>query len=325
MAAFVRKASMVGRRGPGAGFGRADNRRRMPATAVALVIAAALLHATWNIAAKKAGGDDRFALIAALLLVVIWAPVGAWAAWDALPRWGWRESGVIFASGFVHLVYFRTLLRGYRAADLTVVYPLARGTGPLLTALGAVLLLGERLSAIGLVGVLAVAGGVFLIAGGPSLWAQVHAPQLDPGQRHRVRAGIGYGVATGALIAGYTLIDGYAVKAMLLSPLLIDYFGNLFRLPFLLPAAWRDTGGFVQAWRTQWRHALVVALLGPIAYVMVLYAVQLAPLSHVAPAREVSMLFATLLGGRLLGEGHRGLRIAGAACIGAGVVALAVG
>ena len=297
----------------------------MPATALALVIAAALLHATWNIAAKKAGGDDRFALIAALLLVAIWAPVGAWAAWQTWPRWGWPETGVILASGLVHLVYFRTLLRGYRAADLTVVYPLARGTGPLLTACGAVWLLGERLTALGVVGVLAVAGGVFLIAGGPSLWARVHDPRHDPAQRQRVRAGIAYGTATGALIAGYTLIDGYAVKAMLLSPLVIDYFGNLFRLPFLLPVAWRDPPGFRDAWRTQWRHALVVAVLGPVAYVMVLYAVQLAPLSHVAPAREVSMLFAALLGGRLLGEGHRGLRIAGAACIAAGVAALAVG
>jgi drug/metabolite transporter (DMT)-like permease len=293
----------------------------MSATALALVIIAALLHAIWNIAAKKAGGDDRFALISAVLLVVLWAPVGVWAGWGVLAQWRWREWAVLLASAVVHVVYFQTLLRGYRLSDLTVVYPVARGTGPLLSSLGAVLLLGEVLGVVGTMGVAAVTLGVFFIAGGPSLWAKAH----DPRQRARVRAGLGYGAATGALIAGYTLIDGYAVKVLLLSPLLVDYIGNLLRLPFLLPAALRDPPAFVRAWRTQWRYALVVAVLGPVAYVLVLYAVRLAPLSHVAPAREVSMLFAALIGGRLLGEGDRGVRIAGALCIALGVAALALG
>ena len=256
-----------------------------------------------------------------------------------IPGWGWREWRVVLASAVVHLAYFQTLLRGYRLSDLTVVYPVARGTGPLLSSMGAVLLLGERLSLVGIAGVLAVTLGVFFIAGGPSLWAKAHSGSQrarahdaplrgrahDAPLRGRVRAGLGWGAATGALIAGYTLIDGYAIKVMLISPLLVDYFGNLLRLPFLLPAALRDPASLRIVWRAQWRYALVVALLGPIAYVLVLYAVKLAPLSHVAPAREVSMLFAALIGGKLLGEGDRGLRIAGALCIAAGVAALALG
>ena len=293
----------------------------MSAFAFGLVISAALLHAIWNIAAKRSGGDDRFALMAGLLLVLIWAPVGVWAGWGVLAQWGWREWGVVLTSAVVHLVYFQTLLRGYRRSDLTVVYPVARGSGPLLSAIGAVLWLGEGIGLVGMAGIAAVSLGVFLIAGGPALWAKAH----DPAQRSRVRAGLRYGAVTGALIAGYTLIDGYAVKVMLLAPVLVDYLGNLFRLPFLLPAAWRDPAAFVQAWRVQWRYALVVAVLGPLAYVMVLYAMRMAPLSHVAPAREVSMLFAALLGGRLLGEGDRGLRMAGAVCIAGGVAALALG
>jgi drug/metabolite transporter (DMT)-like permease len=293
----------------------------MSLSALALVITAALLHSVWNIVAKKAGGDDRFALITALLLVTLWAPVGVWACWGVLPGWGGLEWSVLLASALVHVVYFTTLLRGYRLSDLTVVYPLARGTGPLLSSLGALLLLGERLSLVGMLGVLAVTGGVFFIAGGPGLWAKVH----DPLQRQRVRTGLLYGAATGALIAAYTLIDAYAVKVLLLSPIVVDYVGNLFRVPFLLPAALRNPAAFKSAWRAQWRHALVVAVLGPLAYVLVLYAVRLAPLSHVAPAREVSMLFAALIGGRLLGEGDRGMRLLGAACIAAGVAALALG
>jgi drug/metabolite transporter (DMT)-like permease len=164
-----------------------------------------------------------------------------------------------------------------------------------------------------------VVGGVFLIAGGPGLWAQAH----DAAHRERVRTGIAYGALTGALIAGYTLIDGYAVTVLAISPILVDWLGNVLRVPFLLPAALRDPAALREAWRTQWRSALVVAVFGPVAYVLVLYAMTLAPVSHVAPARELSMLFAALIGGRLLGERDKGWRIAGAGFIAAGVISLA--
>lgn len=291
----------------------------MPLSALALVLAAALLHALWNIVAKRTGGDHRFALISAVQLSLLWAPLGLWVAWGAVPGWGWREWAAVLASAIVHVVYFTTLLRGYRLADLTVVYPVARGSAPLLSAGGAVLLLGEQLSALGLAGVALVVGGVFLIAGGPGLWAQAH----DTVHRERLRTGVTYGALTGALIAGYTLIDGYAVTVLAISPILVDWLGNVLRVPLLLPGALRDPAALREAWRSQWKAALVVAVFGPVAYVLVLYAMTLAPVSHVAPARELSMLFAALIGGRLLGERDRGWRIAGAGFIAAGVASLA--
>ena len=289
--------------------------------ALALVLVAALLHAAWNVAAKKAGGNHHFVLMGAVLIVLLWAPLGTWVAWDAVPRWGATEWGLIVASALVHLVYFNVLLKGYRVSDLTVVYPVARGTGPLLSSVGAMVLLAETPSLWSLLGLAAVVAGIWLIAGGPSLWQKAH----DPAQRARVMAGLGWGGLTGVLIAGYTLIDGYAVKVVLISPILVDYLGNAARIPFMLPSVWRDRAGFAAAWRSQWRYALLMAAISPLAYVLVLYAVQLAPLSHVAPAREVSMLFAALIGGRLLGEAHRGARLAGAALMAVGVVALAAG
>lgn len=297
----------------------------MPPAALALVITAALLHALWNLAAKHAAGDQRFVLLTALMVTVIWAPLGIWAAWGVVPSWGWLEWSFIAASAVTHVVYFTVLLRGYRASDLTVVYPVARGTGPLLSSVGAVLVLGEALSLLGAAGVLAVVIGVFLIAGGPRLVKELRGAAVDPLQRHRVRVGIAYGAATGVCIAGYTVIDGYAVKVLAISPILVDYFGNLLRVPLSLPILLREPSRTLAAWRSTWRWALVVAVLGPLAYVMVLYAMQLAPLSHVAPMREVSMLFAALLGGRLLGEGDRGLRLLGAGCIALGVTGLALG
>lgn len=288
----------------------------MPLSALALVIVAALLHATWNIAAKRAGGNRHLPMLSGLV-VVLWLPLALWFGFHELAQWPPIAWAMVMASAVTHLAYFQALLKGYRVADLTVVYPVARGSGPLISAVGAVLLLGEVVTLTGGFGVLAVCGGVFLVAGGPALW---HAPD-----RARVLAGLRWGSLTGLTIAAYTVLDGYTVKVLLVSPVLLDYFGNLFRLPFLLPKTLRDPEGFRQAWREHWPAALAVGGLGPAAYMLVLYAMQSAPLSHVAPAREVSMLFAALLGGHLLDEGARGWRLAGAGCIAAGVVALAWG
>jgi len=294
---------------------------RSPPGALAMVVLAGLIHALWNIAAKKAGGDARFACFTALVMMVVWAPVGLWLGWQQLPAWGAEAWALVVASGLLHVVYYVVLLRGYRKADLTVVYPLARGSGPLLTSLVAIFLLGERVSALGAMGIIGVVTGVFLVAGGPGLWRNAH----DPRHGQRVRKGIVYGLCTGVFIAGYTVVDGYAVKVLLLSPILVDYFGNFVRLVFLLPPVLRDTNAAAGLWRAQWKYAALVGVISPISYVMVLYAMQSAPLSHVAPAREVSMLFAALIGGHLLGEGDRMARFIGAVCIAAGVMALALG
>jgi len=293
----------------------------MSLTAFCLIVLAGLIHACWNIAAKKAAGDARFAFFSAFLMMLIWAPLGWWIGRSEVPTWGATEWGFVVASGVLHVFYYVILLRGYRKADLTVVYPMARGSGPLLSSLVAIALLGERISALGALGIVGVVGGVFLIAGGPGLLRATH----DPAARQRVHKGMFYGVLTGVFIASYTVVDGYAVKVLLMSPILVDYMGNFVRVALLAPSVLRDLPTAAQLWRLQWRYALLVAAVSPVAYVLVLYAMREAPLSHVAPAREVSMLFAALIGGHLLGEGDRVARILGALCIAVGVTALAVG
>ena len=292
----------------------------MPVSALAMVIVAALLHAFWNIVAKKTGGNKHFVLMGGLLLALFWAPLGLWLGAKEVPRWGWLEWTFVASSGFTHLAYFKVLLKGYRVSDLTVVYPVARGTGPLVSSLLAVAVMGEALTLHGALGVLCVCGGVFIIAGGPALLRAAH----DPAQRARVHAGLRWGAATGLLIAVYTVLDGYAVKKLLIGPIIVDYFGNLVRLPFMLPTLLRDPAGFVDAWRRYKWHAAILGLVSPLAYILVLYAVRLAPVSHVAPAREISMLFAALIGGKLLGEGDRGSRMLGAVLMAVGVALLAL-
>jgi len=293
----------------------------VPVSALALVVLAGLIHASWNIAAKQAGGDARFAAFTGLVMMVFWAPLGVWLAIGELPHWRLTQWLFIVGSAVLHTLYYLTLLRGYRKADLTVVYPLARGCGPLLSSVAAIALLGEGVTAIGLTGITGVVGGVFMIAGGPGLLRRAH----DPVQRERVLKGMRYGVLTGAFIAGYTVVDGYAVKLLAVSPILLDYIGNLFRLALLAPSVLRDPPAAAVLWTRQWKHALFVGIISPVSYVMVLYAIKVAPLSHVAPAREISMLFAALIGGHLLGEGERAARLGGAVLIAAGVMALALG
>ncbi|QNP48023.1 EamA family transporter [Diaphorobacter aerolatus] len=293
----------------------------MSLTAFGLIILAGLIHAGWNIAAKRAGGDSRFAFFSSMLNMLVWAPLGWWLGRDVVPLWGVREWTFVALSGLLHVLYYVVLLRGYRKADLTVVYPLARGTGPLLSSLVAILFLGEHLSALGALGIAGVVGGVFLIAGGPGLLRAAKEPLA----RKRVHKGMLYGVLTGVFIASYTVVDGYAVKVMLLSPILLDYMGNFVRVVLLSPVALRKPRELLPLWKAQWKYALLVAMVSPIAYVLVLYAMQHAPMSHVAPAREVSMLFAALIGGHLLKEGDRKARILGAVLIAAGVTALALG
>ena len=296
----------------------------MSLQAFTLIILAGLIHSGWNIVAKKAGGDARFSLYVSVLNALIWAPLGWWLGKDVVPGWGWKEWAFVTASAVLHVGYFVVLLRGYRVADLTVVYPLARGSGPLISSLVAIVFLGEELSTLGATGIVGVVLGVFLIAGGPRMIAAIRQGR-DAEARQRVLAGLYYGLLTGMFIASYTVVDSYAVKVMLMSPILVDYMGNLIRVLILAPIAARDWPETKRLWRVQWRYAAVVAIFSPIAYVLVLYAVQSAPISHVAPAREVSMLFAALIGGKLLGEGDRALRIAGAVLIALGVTALGLG
>jgi drug/metabolite transporter (DMT)-like permease len=297
-------------------------------TALSLVVLAGLLHALWNIAAKKAGGDARFACFTAAATLVIWAPVGIGMGWDVLAQWGVWEWSMVLASGVLHVLYFVVLLRGYRHADLTVVYPLARGSGPLLSSCVAVGWLGESLSTLGAFGIAGVLVGVFLIAGGPTLFAKTLRTDADSVAHDMTRrlrqAGVRYGLLTGVCIACYTVVDGYAVKVLLMSPVLAHYFESLVRCVLLAPTVLQNRTAARQLWCQQWRYVWVVSVLSPVSYVLVLYAMQTAPLSLVAPAREVSMLFAALIGGHLLGEGDRWLRLVGALLIAAGVILLGV-
>ncbi len=286
----------------------------MTAFALLLVLTAALLHALWNLLAKRARGGVPFTWLFSLLTVVLWAPIIVVYMIVWRPTLGWLALLFMLGSATIHLAYFLMLQRGYRHGDLSVVYPLARGTGPLLSMVGAVLLLGERPTWLAVVGALLIIAGVFAIAGGPDML-----------RRRTAVSGVSYGLMTGMLIATYTLWDKYAVSAVLLAPLLLDYGSSFGRTLLLLPAIRTRTDEVRYEWRVHRWEAIGISVLSSLAYILVLTAMVTAPVSYIAPARELSILFGALLGTWLLKEGNMRGRMLAATIMVAGIILLSLG
>ncbi|MBB5708725.1 DMT family transporter [Sphingopyxis panaciterrulae] len=280
-----------------------------------LVVLAALIHATWNLLAKRAAhAGVAFVFANNLIAMIAYAP---WVAW-VLPTedmvWSGAAVGFILLSALVHLAYSLCLQRGYQVADLSVVYPVARGTGPMLASAGAFLLLGEDISAPGVAGLLLVVAGIALIA------TQGRFAAFRTAEAHR---GVRWGMGTGALIATYTVVDGWAVKMLGVVPVVLDWLSNALRFFFLLPVVLRDPEGHRARMRGHWRLAIAVGLLSPASYILVLTALKMgAPLHVVAPTREMSMMAGALFGMIFLGEAVGRWRLAGCVLLIVGVVLL---
>lgn len=246
--------------------------------------------------------------------MLIWAPVVAIYVAFGRPQLGYATFIFIAGSALLHVAYFLILQRGYRAGDLSVVYPLARGTGPLLSMIGAILLLGERPSGMAVTGAILILVGVFLIAGGGQMMKSRH-----------VVSGVGYGLLTGLLIASYTLWDKWAVSAVLVAPLLLEYGACVGSALLLSPAALQRRSEVQWEWRTHRFEAFGIAVLSSLAYIMVLTALVTSPVSYIAPARELSILFGALLGTWVLKEGQAQRRLLSAGLMVVGIVLLALG
>ncbi len=274
------------------------------------VLLAAGAHATWNLFAKKAAGSRHFVFLYSVGAVALYFPVILWIAIQQRPHFGLPHYLALTATSFLHLGYSLSLQAGYRASDLSLVYPIARGFGPLLSFVGAVLLLGEPPTVLSAVGMVLIVAGILLVAG------LTREPHRAP------RKGIFFGLLTGLFIASYTVNDGWAVKVLAISPFIVDFTGNFMRIVVLAPLVWRDRGAALHEARVYVGPAMVVSVLGPLGYILVLFAMRIAPVSHVAPARELATLAGAYMGSRILSERTTPERIFGAACIVAGVVSL---
>ena len=293
----------------------------MPTFALALVIVAALAHAAWNVLAKTASGGATFVWLFSAAAIVIWLPALVVAVVVAPGALGPEGVAFMAGSGALHALYFVLLQRGYRDGDLSLVYPLARGTGPLLSTLAAILIFSERPSALALAGGAIIVAAVLSLAGAGSRTAS-EAPAGVAASRRRA---VGFAVLTGVAIASYTLWDKQAVGPLGLSPVVYYWGTNVAETALLTPFVAHRRQELRRTWHAYRRQVLGVALLSPLAYILVLFALAHAPVSYVAPARELSILVGAVAGITVLDEGHPRRRMLAAAAIFAGIVALAVG
>ena len=280
-----------------------------------MVLIAAVLHATWNLLAKQAAAaGPAFVLANNFFACIFYLPWVAWVIFNGGMTWTVPVAVCIAASAFLHLAYSLALQRGYQVADLSVVYPIARGSGPAIAAIGGFVLLAETPTPLRVAGLLAVVTGIGLIA---------TQANLSRFREAGARAGVRWGLLTGALIAGYTVNDAYGVKLLLIAPILLDWFGNTARFAMLLPVVMSRPANAAEAMRGHWARAAIVGLISPLGYILVLSALQMgAPLSLVAPARELSMMVGAVFGIYFLREAAGPWRILGCLVLIGGVVML---
>ncbi|MGE0241051.1 MAG: EamA family transporter [Parvibaculaceae bacterium] len=269
------------------------------------VLLAALLHASWNLLVKL--DLDRF--LALLLISCVMGLMGlvmlAVFPWPAM-----ASAPYFITSGILHTGYNMFLARSYRTGDLSQVYPIARGTAPLLTFIGAWALAGETVAGLGTLGILLLVGGIWLTARPGAQSIRLDGMTLF------------FALGTSGFIAAYTIVDGFGAR---LSGSASAYAGMLFVLDalFMIAAALLTRGpkAFLQI-LPSWKSGTAGAALSAGAYWIVIWAMSLAPIAAVAALRETSILFVMLMSAVVLKEKVTGLRLLGAALIVLGAVAL---
>jgi len=270
------------------------------------VLGAALAHATWN-AMIKSSRDILLdmtlvvffaGLVTAPFMLVVETPVAA--AWP-----------YIIASMVLHLGYYVALVGAYRAGDLSHGYPILRGVAPLIVSVCALAWLGEAPSTTVWLGVLLICGGVLSLGFAGFRWQES-------------RVSLGWALANACIIASYTLVDAAGVRAAGKPEVYVVWLFTLDALPFSLIIMWLKRETLAPYARRFWLRGIAGGALSAGAYGVVLWAMARAPVAAVAALRETSVIFAALIGAWLLKEGHIARRIAGAATVAAGVVALKI-
>ena len=279
--------------------------------ALALVLSSAVIHASWNFLSKRVQGGAGFVWLVSCGTFILYTPLAlimmTTSPMDA-SYLGW-----IAVSAGLHIVYFILLNRGYRTGDMSLVYPLARGTGPMLSTTAAIVFLGERPTVIAVFGAALIGVGVIILTMNPDKLKNIDT-----------RSALGYALLTGVVIAMYTLWDKQAVSAIMIPPLLFDWGNNTMRMGFMTPYALFHREEIRHHLRTHPREIFGVALLSPLSYILVLTALTFSPVSYIAPAREISILIGTLMGTQLLSEGDSRRRLTASTVMLVGIVALAL-
>ena len=284
----------------------------MSLAALALVVCAAGLHAGWNAIAKRGRDPVVFLWLATLTSTAALLPVGVWyLAIEGLPA---AALPFVAATIVLHAVYFYALGRAYASGAYSLVYPVARGLGVALVPILALLLLDERLSALG-------SAGVGLVVTGIVVLHRLPAGEPAPTVVGRSRRALAWPVATGLTIAAYSLVDKAGVARLNPIPYIFMLEGGCALLGSPLVGIRRDA---VRLEARGWRSIALAALMSTLAYTLVLFAFRLSKTGYVVASRELSIVLSAVIGSLWLREGRLAPRLTGAAIVLAGVVCIAL-
>ena len=283
----------------------------MSGSAIALVVCAAVLHATWNALAKRAENQFAFLWSSVSLATLLLLPIGL----VRLSGEGAPMAGLPFVASSVgiHALYFWALGRSYRHGDFSRVYPMARGLGVALVPLIALPVFGERLSWLGSLGIGLIVLGIVTLGRNPSQARSVGG---------RIGAGTAWAIVTGLTIAGYSLVDKAGVAR--LHPIPYIALMGLGLSVVLSPVVVADRRALAHEWRRRWRTILIASAMNLTSYLLVLFAFRLSKVGYVVASRELSILFSAFIGSLWLGEGRLAPRLAGASVVLAGVICVAL-
>lgn len=304
----------------------------MSPTALALVLAAACCHAAWNILAH---GVSRigipFLWWGAVAATLVWLPLvpATGGLGEARPE---DFALGVAVSALLHCGYMLVLQRGYARGRLSTVYATARGTGPTLTVIVAVTLLGERPSPAAFGGITVILAGIVAIGlldrgtgGAAASGLAASRTAVEPtGPRRRIDPGIAWGLATGVAIAIYTVWDAHAVREWAIPPVAYMVGCTLGEIVLYAAMLGRRRRELLPVARRHWPRILLFGALSPLSYILVLVAVTMAPVALVAPMREVSVVLVSLFGAIVLRESRPGWRLAASALVVGGIALLAL-
>jgi len=282
----------------------------MPLTALGLLLAAAMMHTTWNLLVKRAKEKQVFIWCSLIAGTIIFSPLLLTSPLFLVSTWPY-----LISSALVEVIYYITLIRAYENGDFSLVYPMARGAAPAFLLIWATFFLGERPRFFGLMGIALLVFGL-IIVGGKTWWT--------------LRKTSGFGKSALALALGvaccisiYTAIDGAAVHHV--SPLPYTVLVIALAALFITPAVVKRYGNdaIADEWRANWLRITLVGLFTLLAYMLALKAYTIARVSYAGAVREISVVFAAFVGWRWLGESFGAIRLVGALFIFAGILVIA--
>jgi drug/metabolite transporter (DMT)-like permease len=277
--------------------------------ALGLVVFSTFCHAYWNFALKRSNGGIRFMWLFTTMTVILYLPYMLTMNWS-LPT---VKALLVCAGSFCfHFLYFLALDKAYQFGDLSIIYPVARGLAPAVTVLIAIVVLHEQLTVLQFVGVAVIVAGTFALSG------------LSFRGGDKMAVSVSYAILCGLMVSSYTLIDKVAVASAGVSPFVLDFINNLGRSLLLMPAAFRDPAKLKETARRNWRDAVIVAVLSPFSYLLILFAMQYAPVSLIAPIRQLSIVISGVIGIRFLQERKTKIKLIGIGATFCGVVLLSI-